>query len=181
MRHCTVCGAQTRPLVPPGDGRARAVCGNCGAIQYDNPKIVVGCIARSGSSVLLCRRAIEPRYGTWTLPAGFMENGESTADGAARETREEAGAQVTDLSPYMLIDVPDVNQVHLFFLARLNDTGFEIGEESLEARLFTEKQIPWPELSFPTVITALRQYFVDQSSGIKTFHHRVISRSARGG
>lgn len=110
-----------------------------------------------------------------------MENGESSAEGAARETLEEAGATVTDLAPFMLIDVPDVNQVHLFYLAHLQDARFEIGEESLEARLFLEQEIPWTELSFPTVITALRQYFADQSCDRKTFHHRVLAPRARGG
>lgn len=175
---CEACGGRLTTKIPPGDGRLRAVCMACGHIRYDNPKLVVGCIPLAGSRLLLCRRAIEPRYGTWTLPAGFMENGESTAAGAARETLEEAGAQVTDLVPYMLIDVPDVHQVHLFFRATLLDSRFECGDESLEARLFEEDELPWNELSFPTVIATLRQHVRDRASGQFGFHRHTISRSA---
>ena len=145
---CAQCGKATNLIIPPGDSRERSVCPSCGAIHYENPKIVVGCIPVWEDRVLLCRRAIEPRYGYWTLPAGFMENGESTAEGAARETLEEAGARVHDLEAFTLIDVPYVHQVHLYFIAQLTDLAFSSGDESLETRLYAEKDVPWNELSF---------------------------------
>jgi ADP-ribose pyrophosphatase YjhB (NUDIX family) len=175
---CGACGAPTVRRVPPGDSRERLVCPACGAIAYENPKLVVGCLATLDDRVLLCRRAIEPRYGSWTLPAGFMENGETTAEGAARETVEESGAAVADLEPFMLIDVPDVHQVHLFFRARLVEARFALGDESLEARLFAAAEIPWDALSFPTVIAALRRYFADRTAGRPGFHRHTIARDA---
>jgi ADP-ribose pyrophosphatase YjhB (NUDIX family) len=173
-RHCVQCGFTTVNRVPPGDGRARAVCDACGAIHYDNPKLVVGCIPVWEDRVLLCRRAIEPRYGHWTLPAGFMENGESTAEGAARETLEEAGARVENLRAFSIVDVPYVHQVHMYFIARLIDTRFESGDESLECRLFTEAEIPWDDLSFRTVIETLRHYFSDRATGVFGFHQKTL-------
>ena len=150
------------------------MCPNCGAIHYENPKLVVGCIPVWKDRVLLCRRAIEPRYGYWTLPAGFMENGESTAEGASRETMEEAGARVHDLRAFTLIDVPYVHQVHLYFIATLDDLDFSSGDESLETRLFTETQIPWEELSFRTVIETLKHFFADQARGKFGFHRQTL-------
>ena len=150
------------------------MCPNCGAIHYENPKLVVGCIPVWKDRVLLCRRAIEPRYGYWTLPAGFMENGESTAEGASRETMEEAGARVHDLRAFTLIDVPYVHQVHLYFIATLDDLDFSSGDESLETRLFTETQIPWEELSFRTVIETLKHFLADQARGKFGFHRQTL-------
>ena len=171
---CAQCGDATILVVPPGDSRERAVCPNCGAIHYENPKLVVGCIPVWKDRVLLCRRAIEPRYGYWTLPAGFMENGESTAEGASRETMEEAGARVHDLRAFTLIDVPYVHQVHLYFIATLDDLDFSSGDESLETRLFAETQIPWEELSFRTVIETLKHFFADQARGKFGFHRQTL-------
>lgn len=173
--YCGQCGGRIRQTVPPGDSRLRSVCEACGAIQYDNPKLVVGCIPQWGDRVLLCRRAIEPRYGYWTLPAGFMENGESTAEGAARETLEEAGARVEELEPFSLLDVPPVNQIHLYYRARLCDTAFANGDETLESRLFAESEIPWEMLSFRTVTETLRLYFADRAAGRFGFHQKTLS------
>jgi len=179
IRFCTHCGESILRHPPPGDSRDRAVCSACGTIQYENPKLVVGCIPLWEDKILLCRRAIEPRYGYWTLPAGFMENGESTADGAARETIEEAGARVHDLRPFALIDVPYVHQVHLYFTARLTDLDFTSGDESLETRLFAESEIPWDDLSFRTVIETLKHFFADRARGSFSFHHDTLAYPPR--
>lgn len=174
LKACAQCGSSIERRTPPGDSRDRAVCPACGAIHYENPKLVVGCIPLWEDKILLCRRAIEPRYGCWTLPAGFMENGEATSDGATRETLEEAGARVDDLRPFALLDVPYVHQVHLFFIARLRDTNFAAGDESLETRLYTEAEIPWLRLSFRTVIETLQLFFADRATGKFGFHHRTL-------
>ena len=179
IKSCPNCGSATRRDVPPGDSRERAICPACGSIHYENPKIVVGCIPTWEDKILLCRRAIEPRYGYWTLPAGFMENGESTADGAARETVEEAGARVRDLRPFALIDVPYVHQVHLYFTAQLADLDFTSGDESLETRLFAESEIPWDDLSFRTVIETLKHFFADRTLGSFGFHHDTLTYPPR--
>ena len=160
--------------MPPGDSHDRAVCPACGAIHYENPKLIVGCIPVWQDQVLLCKRAIEPRYGYWTLPAGFMENGETTADGAARETIEEAGAVVKNLTPYTLIDVPYVHQVHMFFRADLSAPEFSSGEESLDVRLYKEEDIPWDDLAFYTVIETLKHFFADRKKGEFGFHNLQI-------
>ena len=174
LTHCNNCGTLLESRVPPGDGRERMVCPNCGTIHYENPKLVVGCIPLWEDKILLCKRAIEPRYGYWTLPAGFMENGETTAHGAARETLEEAGAEVKDLAPYTLIDVPYVHQVHLFFRAELVSPDFSPGEESLDVRLFKEDEIPWDELAFYTVIETLRHFVADRKAGRFEFRQLQI-------
>lgn len=151
--------------IPAGDNRHRYCCAACGTIHYQNPKLVLGTIPVWREQVLLCRRAIEPRYGFWTLPAGFMENGESTEEGATRETSEEAGARI-ELGPlYSVLDVPHVDQVHLFFRANLADVDFDPGPESLEVRLFDEVDIPWGSLAFRTVEQTLRWFFEDRRNG----------------
>jgi ADP-ribose pyrophosphatase YjhB (NUDIX family) len=174
LAHCTNCGTRMEKRIPPGDGRERMVCPACGAIHYENPKLVVGCIPVWEDKILLCKRAIEPRYGHWTLPAGFMENGETTADGAARETLEEAGATVKNLTPYTLIDVPYVHQVHMFYIAELATPEYSSGEESLDVRLYEEAQIPWPDLAFYTVIETLKHFFADRKAGKFGFHNLQI-------
>jgi ADP-ribose pyrophosphatase YjhB (NUDIX family) len=179
IRYCAHCGGSILRQPPPGDGRDRAVCPTCGAIHYENPKLVVGCIPTWEDKILLCRRAIEPRYGYWTLPAGFMENGESTSDGAARETIEEAGARVHDLKPFALIDVPYVHQVHMYFTAQLTDLNFTSGDESLETRLFAENEIPWDDLSFRTVVETLKHFFADRAHGSFSFHHDTLAYPPR--
>ncbi len=170
LLHCTNCGTRIERLVPPGDGRERAVCPACGGIHYENPKMVVGCIPVYEERILLCKRAIEPRYGYWTLPAGFMENGETTAQGAERETVEEAGATVVDLQAFALLDVPHVDQVHMYYRARLDSLEFAPGEESLETRLYAEHEIPWGDLAFRTVTETLKLFFEDRKKGSFGFH-----------
>lgn len=165
IKHCRACGAATAYRVPADDNRPRAICGACDTIHYENPLNVVGTLPVWGDQVLLCRRAIEPRHGLWTLPAGFMELGESTADGALRETVEEAGAQVELEGLFTVLNVVRVGQVHFFYRARMTDTRLDPGPETLEARLFREDEIPWDELAFRTVRETLRLYFEDRRQG----------------
>ena len=170
------CAAGLTIKIPADDSRERHVCEACGSIHYQNPRNVVGSIPVYGQQVLLCRRAIEPRHGYWTLPAGFMELGESTIHGAARETLEEAGAEVNIGPLYSLLNVPHAEQVHLFYLATMNTSEFSAGEESLEVALFNEADIPWSELAFPTVKQTLEWFFADRAAGNleagKEFHVR---------
>jgi len=170
MKFCSNCGALVARRVPPGDTFARYVCDACGDIHYQNPKLVVGAIPEHEGRVLLCRRAIEPRYGYWTLPAGFMENDETAAEGALRETLEEAGARIALDGPFSMISVPHVNQVHVFYRARLLDLAFNPGEESLEVALVEEDQVPWQDIAFRTVAITLRHWFADRAKGEFGFH-----------
>jgi ADP-ribose pyrophosphatase YjhB (NUDIX family) len=170
MKFCSACGAPVSLRVPPGDSLARHVCDACGTIHYSNPKMVVGCIPEWEGRVLLCKRAIEPRYGLWTLPAGFMENGESVADAARRETLEEAKARVQLAEMFSMLSVPHINQVHIFYRAQLLDLDFGPGEESLDVGLFHEGEIPWRDLAFRTVSTTLRHYFEDRRNGGYRLH-----------
>ncbi|MBR8357042.1 NUDIX hydrolase [Burkholderia vietnamiensis] len=181
MKFCSVCGHEVIARIPQGDNRERFVCDHCGTIHYQNPRNVVGTVPVWGDQVLLCRRAIEPRYGFWTLPAGFMEMGETTAEAAARETLEEAGARVEIQNLFTLLNVPHVHQVHLFYLARLVDPDYEAGEESLEVKLFDEADIPWDEIAFPTVSQTLRFFFADRAAGDYGVHTGDIFRSLRNG
>jgi ADP-ribose pyrophosphatase YjhB (NUDIX family) len=164
MKYCSNCGAEVIKKVPDDDNRLRYVCPECEIIHYQNPKVVVGCLPVAGDKVLLCRRAIAPRIGFWTVPAGFMENGETMLEGALRETREEADAKVTDVTLYRLFDIPHINQVYVFYRGNL-DGGFGIGPESLESRLFTEEEIPWSKLAFPIVTDVLTDFFADRKTG----------------
>ncbi|TXH73056.1 NUDIX hydrolase [Thiobacillus sp.] len=170
MNFCSECGSAVVLRVPSGDHLPRHVCPECGTVHYQNPKMVVGCIPEWEDKVLLCRRAIEPRYGLWTLPAGFMENGETTLEGAARETWEEAGARIEVGGLYTLYNLPHINQVYFMFRARLLDLNFQPGIESLETRLFTEAEIPWDDIAFRTVRATLEQYFNDRRTGSFDFH-----------
>jgi ADP-ribose pyrophosphatase YjhB (NUDIX family) len=165
IKHCRVCGQAAEYHVPPGDNRARATCTACGEIHYENPINVVGTVPVWGEQVLLCRRAIEPRHGFWTLPAGFLELGESSAEGALRETDEEAGAEVALDGLFTLLNVVRVGQIHLYYRARMLSTALNPGPETLEARLFHEHEIPWDELAFRTVRDTLRLYFEDRRRG----------------
>jgi ADP-ribose pyrophosphatase YjhB (NUDIX family) len=162
IKHCKTCGGAVRYEVPADDNRDRAVCTVCHAIHYENPLNVVGTVPIWGEQVLLCRRNIEPRYGLWTLPAGFLELGETTAAGAVRETIEEAGARIELLGLFTVLNVVRVGQVHLFYRAQLLDTVFAPGPESIEARLFAENEVPWDELAFRTVRETLKHYFEDR-------------------
>ena len=156
--------------VPPGDTLPRHVCDSCGTVHYRNPHVVVGTIPDWEDRVLLCRRAIEPRHGLWTLPAGFMELGETTAQAALRETMEEATARVELGEMFALLCVPHVDQVHIFYRARLLDRAFAPGAETLEVALFGESEIPWKEIAFRTVSAALRHFYADRRTGAKGFH-----------
>jgi len=175
MKFCANCGAKVVQRVPPGDSLPRWVCDECGEIHYQNPKIVAGTIPEHEGRILLCRRAIEPRYGYWTLPAGFMENDESTSQAAARETLEEAGANIEMGEPFTLISVPRVNQVHLYYRARLRNLEFKPGEETLEVALIEEAQIPWKEIAFRTVGLTLKHWFADRGRGAFGFHAEDIA------
>lgn len=162
MKFCNQCGGDVAQRIPEGDNRLRFVCDRCDVVHYQNPRIVAGCLPVWQSRVLLCRRAIEPRRGYWTLPAGFMENGETMQQAAQRETLEEACAEVRDLELYMLFDLPHIDQVYLFFRAELARPEFSAGVESLEVRLFEESEIPWSELAFPTIGRTLECFFADR-------------------
>lgn len=178
MKFCSQCGSEVELSVPNGDDRPRHVCGVCGTIHYQNPKIVVGVIPEWEDRILLCRRAIEPRYGLWTLPAGFMELGETTQQGAARETLEEAGARVEIGELYSLFNLPHIDQVYLLFRGRLLDLDFGPGAESLEVALFAEPAVPWEEMAFPVVKETLRLYFRDRAEGRLGLRSGDIVRTA---
>ena len=165
FKHCKACGSPVHYVVPADDNRERATCTVCAAIHYENPLNVVGTLPVWKDKVLLCRRNIEPRHGFWTLPAGFMELGETTAEGALRETIEEAGARVEMGSLFTVLNIVRAGQVHLFYLARLLDLRFDPGPETIEAAMFTESQIPWEELAFRTTRVTLERYFEDVRKG----------------
>jgi ADP-ribose pyrophosphatase YjhB (NUDIX family) len=171
IKHCKNCGAAVVYQVPDdGDTKERAVCPACQTIHYENPLNVVGTVPYWGEQVLLCKRNIEPRFGKWTLPAGFMELNETVAEGAARETLEEAGAQFEMEGLFSLLNVVKVGQVHLFYRARLLSPDFHPGVETIEARLFDEATIPWDEIAFKTVQETLKHYFADRRAGRFLFH-----------
>ena len=176
IKHCRECGAAVAYRLPDdGDTRERAVCPACLTVHYENPLTVVGTVPVWGEQVLLCKRNIEPRRGEWTLPAGFMELGESTAQGAARETDEEAGASFEMLDLFTIMNVVRVGQIHLYYRARLLSDRFDPGHETMEARLFDEADIPWDELAFHTVRQTLERFFADRRSGHFPVHHFDIA------
>src|SRR5215472_1628355 len=170
MKFCSKCGAPVRLLIPAGDNLPRHVCDACGAIHYENPRLVVGCVAEHEGRILLCRRAIEPRRGYWTVPAGFLENGETLEAGAARESWEEAQARVEIGSLVAVVSVVHARQVHIFFRARLPLAEFGVGAESLETELVRAEDVPWPEIAFPSTEYALRRYFEDRAQGRQAVH-----------
>ena len=181
MTYCPDCAHRLEWRIPDGDNRPRHVCPGCGAIHYENPRIVVGTVCTWGERILLCRRAIEPRYGLWTLPAGFLELDESMAEGAIRETSEEAGAQIEIGPLYSLIDVLHAGQVHVFYRARMTTDALDPGPESLEAQLFEVADIPWNEIAFRTVYLTLRWFVDDRGRGefaLRTDVLRAPSRPA---
>jgi ADP-ribose pyrophosphatase YjhB (NUDIX family) len=164
MNYCSKCAHETVREIPEGEDRERDVCPACGEIFYVNPKVIVGCIPTIGDKVLLCKRAIEPRYGKWTLPAGFMENRETTEEGAARETWEEAEARTVNMALYRIFDVPHISQVYVFYRCDVLDDKFGAGSESLESKLYAEDEIPWDELAFPVVVEMLKEFFEDRKT-----------------
>ena len=165
IKFCNSCGAAVAHRIPEGDSFERAICDACGLIHYENPKIVVGCLPTHGERILICKRAIEPRYGLWTLPAGFMENNESAAEGAAREALEEANAKVEIEDLYTVYSIPHISQVYMMFRARLLDPEVFPGAESLEVKLVTPDEIPWSELAFAMVRRTLEHYLEDKQRG----------------
>ena len=177
MNFCSQCGSAALEFrVPEGDTLPRFVCANCGTIHYQNPKVVVGCLPEWQRQVLLCKRAIEPRYGLWTLPAGFLENAETIGDGAVRETIEEANARVELGELYTVINLPHISQIYMMFRAQLRDLDFGPGTESLEVELFDEKDIPWGQLAFRTIARTLRCYFLDRKLGAFPLRLSILHR-----
>lgn len=182
MIYCSNCGTRVTEKIPAGDNRQRHVCDACDTIHYQNPKIVAGCVPVWDNRLLLCRRAIEPRYGLWTLPAGFMENGESTEQAAARETREEAGASVIDMALYGVFSIPQINQVYMMFRAHMETGDFRPGSESLDVRLYEKHEIPWDKLAFPVVKLTLERYYKDIEAGhFPVYVENIAQHPARKG
>lgn len=181
MKFCSECGKTVVHRVPEGDNLPRFICENCDIIHYQNPKLVVGCLPVYEEQVLLCKRAIEPSYGLWTLPAGFMENQESLEEAALRESREEANANLDIEDIYSVISLPHINQIYVLYRATLLDLDFFAGIESLEVQLFNEEDIPWDQLAFKTIERTLKQFFVDRKKGHFPVHNSVISKRNRLG
>ena len=165
MNYCTQCGARVELKIPDGDNLPRHICISCEYIHYSNPKIVAGCIIEWENKILLCKRAIEPRYGLWTLPAGFMENNETVEQAALRESLEEANANIETIGLYCLFNIPYISQVYIMYRAKLLDMNFHPGAESLEVELFEESQIPWDEIAFPVITETLKRYYDDRKRG----------------
>jgi len=180
MRYCNQCGAEVTGKIPEGDNRLRFVCVSCEEIHYQNPKIVAGCIPEYEGKILLCKRAIEPRYGYWTLPAGFMELEETSHEAALRETLEEANARVAISELYAVFNLPNVSQVYMMYRSQLLDLDFSAGEESLEVKLFTENEIPWDDLAFTTIKYTLKFFFQDQRNKKFRLHTGDISNQSDG-
>jgi len=176
VKYCSECGSPLKLRVPHGDHLPRHICESCGVIHYQNPKLVTGCILEWDNKVLLCRRAIEPRFGLWTVPAGFMENNETTIQAAKRETQEEANALVEDAYIFALFNLPHISQVYIMFRGSLKDGQASPGAESLEIGLFPEQHIPWHELAFPVIHQSLALYFKDRKSGRFGMHMGDIVR-----
>lgn len=162
MKFCSNCGNTVSHIIPDGDNRPRYVCDKCHHIHYQNPRVIAGCLPVYEDKVLLCKRAIDPRTGFWTLPAGFLENHETVVEGALRETREEANANTEIDALYTVFSLPHISQVYMFFRARLTDQNFSAGAESLDVRLFSEADIPWDELAFPLITDTLKFFFEDR-------------------
>jgi ADP-ribose pyrophosphatase YjhB (NUDIX family) len=180
MNFCSQCAAPLTLRVPDGDHLPRHVCTACGAIHYQNPKIVAGCIPEWDGRLLFCRRAIEPRYGLWTLPAGFMENGETTPSAAAREAREEACAEMDELSLFGHFNLPHINQVYILFRGVLRAGYASPGHETLEVAMLREEETPWEDLAFPVIRECLKLYYADRHEGVFHVHMTDIVRLPDG-
>ena len=174
MNFCSSCGEKVELIVPQGDNRLRHVCASCGDVHYQNPKIGTGCIPEWQDDILLCRRAIEPQSGKWTLPAGFMENEETNLEGAAREAREEANAEMRDMKLFSMFSIPHRNQIYTMYRGILHEGRASAGEETLEVAMVHEEDIPWSELAFPVVIENLKLYFEDRRKGEFKIHYGEI-------
>jgi ADP-ribose pyrophosphatase YjhB (NUDIX family) len=176
MNFCNQCGARVELRIPPGDQIARHVCDACGTIHYQNPRLIVGCVPEYEGKILLCRRAIEPRRGYWTVPAGFMENGETLQQAAARECKEEALADVEIGSLLTVVHVLHAQQVHVFFRAKLPTPEYGAGIESLETDLFRPEDIPWVDIAFPSTDYTLKRYLEDRAAGREPHHFAEVDR-----
>jgi len=176
MKFCSNCAQPVSQQVPKGDNRLRFVCGHCNSIHYQNPLVIVGILPEYNRQILLCKRAIEPQKGRWTLPAGFLENDESTLEGAQRECFEEAKARVIDPELYALYDIPYINQVYVFYRAKLANNQFEPTAESTEVALFDEQDIPWDQLAFPVVRAVLKQFLCDRKKNYYAVVQDIIKR-----
>jgi ADP-ribose pyrophosphatase YjhB (NUDIX family) len=174
MKFCSSCGHTIEVKVPPGDHLPRHTCPACGIIHYQNPRIIAGCLPVWEDRILICRRAIEPRHGFWTLPAGFMENNETVAQGAAREAQEEALADVEIGSLLAVVNVLHTHQVHMMFRARLRNLDFGVGPESLEVKLVREHEIPWHELAFQSIHFSLQRFLEDRAAGRELLHMHTL-------
>jgi ADP-ribose pyrophosphatase YjhB (NUDIX family) len=179
LNFCSHCGSPVTSKIPDGDHLPRFVCTSCGTIHYKNPLLVLGCVPEWEGKILLCKRAIEPRLGFWTVPAGFMENGETMQAAAARECHEEALARVEIGSLLAVVNVTHARQVHVMFRARLSQPDFGAGTESLEVRLYEESEIPWDQLAFPSGEFTLRKYFADRAAGREDHHFTELARPLR--
>ena len=173
MNYCSQCGQPVSLKIPVDDNRERFVCDHCGYVHYQNPNNVCGALLTLGDRILLCKRAIEPRYGLWTLPAGFMENNETVAEAAAREAMEEANAQAGPLSLFGIFSMPYISQVYLMFHGKLASEKVWAGPESLDVGMFTREQIPWDQLAFPVVTHSLELFY---EHGTDRVHHAWFSR-----
>lgn len=178
MKFCSQCGSRVTQRIPPGDHLPRFVCDACGTIHYQNPRIVVGCVPEHEGRILICKRAIEPRRGFWTVPAGFMENGETLQQGAARESQEEALADVEIGSLLSVVTVLGAHQVHVFFRGKLRTSSFGAGPESLESKLVTAEEIPWDDIAFPSSVFTLQRYLEDRAAGRELVHYTTFDRRA---
>lgn len=179
MKFCSACGARLRQGIPEGDDRQRYICDACDTVHYQNPKLIAGCIPVWEGRILLCKRAIEPRKGFWTLPAGFMELGETIAQAAAREAQEEANIDVAIGDIFTIFNLPHISQVYVFFRAEMISGDFSAGAESLETRLFGEAEIPWEEISFETVHRSLQYFLSDRRTGEFRMRVQDISHDPR--
>lgn len=176
INFCQLCGGPTKHEIPDGEEKMRAICTLCGKIAYENPKMVVGCLIEHDNKILLCKRKIHPSYGLWTLPAGYMEIGESAAEGAIRETWEEAGAEVEVLSPFAQLDIPLIGQTYIIFLAKLKRLHFYPGPESSDCKLFSFNDIPFDSLAFSSMLVTLNLYVADRKVGSPKFHYGTINK-----
>jgi ADP-ribose pyrophosphatase YjhB (NUDIX family) len=179
MNFCSHCGAKVAFKTPPGDHLPRHVCDQCGTVHYANPKLVVGCVPEFDQRILLCKRGIEPRLGYWTVPAGFMENGETLQQAAARESHEEAQTEVEIGSLLTVVHVTHAHQVHVFFRARMRHAHFGVTPESTEVKLVAIDEIPWNELAFPSTEFTLQRYLEDRAAGHERHHFVELTRRFR--
>ncbi len=177
MNFCSHCAAPVEHIVPPHEDRPRFVCRDCGRIHYQNPRLVVGCIPVWQDRLLLCLRDIEPRRGKWTLPAGYLENGETVKEGARRETLEETGAKVMQLEPYLLFDIVHIHQIYLMFRTQMAGPDYHRTRESAQVRLFSAGEIPWEDIAFPVIEKTLVRYIADRAKGVFPFRvHPILEK-----